>query len=142
MAFKVLRELASFLHATPFYMVMMDETSDMSNCEQVTVFLRWISEDFEVNEEFMGLYSIKAKILFSAIKDVLLRFNLALSNIRGQCYDATAAMAGCKSGVVTRLLQEQPGYNSQLLVSMPCTVTAMHMLYISPVEIRESKLRY
>ena len=86
---------------------MMDETTDVSNCEQVVVYLQWVSEDFEVNEEFMGLYSIKAEILFSAIKDILLRFN-ALSNIRRQCYDAASAMAGYKSGVATRLLQEQP----------------------------------
>ena len=104
MAFKVLRELASFLHATPFYMVMMDETTDVSNCEQVMVCLQWISEDFEENEEFMGLYSIKAEILLSAIKDVLLRFSPALSNIRGQCYDAAAAMAEYKTGVATGLL--------------------------------------
>ena len=110
MAFKVLRELVSFLHATPFYTVMMDETTDASNCEQVVVCLCWVSEDFEVNEELMGLYSvdsIKAEILFSAIKDILLRFNLALSDIRGQC-DGTAPMAGYKIGVTTRLLQEQP----------------------------------
>ena len=109
MAFKVLRELASFLHATPFYMVMMDETTDVPNCEHVVVCLCWVSEDIEVNEELMGLYSvdsIKAEILFSAIKDILLRFILALSNIRGQCYNGTAAMAGYKMGVATRLLQE------------------------------------
>ena len=88
---------------------MMDETTDVSNCEQVVVCLCWVSEDFEVNEELMGLYSvdsINAEILFSAIKDILLRFNLALSNIRGQCYDGRAAMAGYKMGVATRLLQE------------------------------------
>ena len=108
MAFKILQELASFLHATPFYTVMMDETTGVSNCEQVMVFLRWVSEDFEVNEEYMGLYLIKAEILFSGIKDFLLRFNLALSNISGQSYDAAAAMAKYKLGVATRLLQEQP----------------------------------
>ena len=54
---------------------------------------------------YILLDSIKAEILFSAIKDIL---NLALSNIRGQCYDGTAAMAGYKMGVATRLLQEQP----------------------------------
>ena len=36
--FKVLWELASFLHATPSYMVMKDETTDVSNCEQVMFF--------------------------------------------------------------------------------------------------------
>ena len=47
MAFKFLRELASFLHATPFYMDMMNETTDVSNCEQVMVFLRWVSEEMK-----------------------------------------------------------------------------------------------
>ena len=38
MAFKVLQELVSFLHAPPLYMAMMDETTDMWNCEQVMFF--------------------------------------------------------------------------------------------------------
>ena len=61
MAFNVVRELASFLHASPSHTVMMDKTTDMSNCEQVMVFLRWVSEDFEANEELWAYIRSRLK---------------------------------------------------------------------------------
>lgn len=34
--------------------------------------------------------------------------NLSLDKARGQCYDGAAAMAGCRSGVAKRILDEEP----------------------------------
>ena len=51
---------------------MVDETTDVTNKEQVTVVMRRIDENFEVFEEFLGLYrvsSIDAASLFSVIRD-------------------------------------------------------------------------
>ena len=70
---------------------------------QVVVCLRWVSESFEVREDFVGLYEVdstEADKIFAAIKDVFLCLNLAISKVRGQCYDGAAAMSGTKSGVV------------------------------------------
>ena len=36
------------------------------------------------------------------------RFSLLFSKVSDQCYDGAPAMAGCKSGVATKLLQEEP----------------------------------
>ena len=110
MALQVLRVIASSLHSTAFYTVMADETTDTSNHEQVVICLHWVSNDFEVHKEFMGLYFvelIKADTLTAVIKDVLQRLNLSLSKLRGQCYDGAATMAGYKSGVAQQLLQEE-----------------------------------
>ena len=106
MALRVLREISASLQSSPFYTVMVDETADVGNVEQVVVCLRWVSEKFEVHEEFLGLYqveSIEAVKLYSAISDVLLRLNLAVSKVRGQCYDGASAMSGAKSGVAARM---------------------------------------
>lgn len=35
------------------------------------------------------------------MNDVLLRLNLSISKLRGQCYDGAATMSGYKSGVAT-----------------------------------------
>ena len=40
------------------------------------------------------------------IKDTLLRLNLSLTRVRGQCYDRAANMAGIRSGVAKQLLEE------------------------------------
>ena len=111
MAVQILRKIAASLHTTPFYTVMADETTDMSNREQVVVCLRWVSDKFEVHEEFIGLHvvaSIDANTLVSVIKDVLLRLNLSLNKVRGQCYDGAATMAGLRTGVAKQLSQDEP----------------------------------
>ena len=59
--------------------------------------LRWVSDKFEVHEEFIGLHvvaSIDANTLVSVIKDVLLRLNLSLNKVRGQCYDGACSNYG------------------------------------------------
>ena len=111
MALCVLREIAGSLQSASFFTVMVDETTDASNVEQIVVCLRWVSEKFEVQEEFVGLYEVAstgAEIIYAAITDVLLRLNLAVSKVRGQCYDGAATMSGAKSGVVTRLCAAEP----------------------------------
>jgi hypothetical protein len=47
MALQILRKIAASLHDTPFYTIMVDETTDMLNREQVVLCLRWVSEKFE-----------------------------------------------------------------------------------------------
>ena len=56
---------------------MMDETADISNQEQVTIVIRWISEKFEVHEEFFGVYEVLS----------IDATTLTFSCLRGQCYD-------------------------------------------------------
>ncbi len=111
MALRVLRGIAASIQATPFITVMVDETTDVSNVEQVVVCLRWVSGTLEVHEDFVGLFEVtstKAETIYAAITDVLLRLNLSLSRVRGQCYDGAATMSGAKSGVATRLCAAEP----------------------------------
>lgn len=37
---------------------MIDETTDITNQEQVTVIMRRIDENFAAHEEFLGLYAV------------------------------------------------------------------------------------
>ena len=86
----------------------MDETTDSANIEQVTLFLRWVSEELDVHEEFLGLYSvpsIDAATLTSVIQDVFTRLNISIRQLRGQYYDGASAMSGCRSGVAKRIAE-------------------------------------
>lgn len=52
---------------------MVDETTDKSNKEQVTLVLRWIDDsNFEVNEQFIGAYE-EETITSESIVSVILR---------------------------------------------------------------------
>ena len=111
MALRILRKISANLQSTQFYTVMIDETTDVSNIEQVVICLRWVSERFEAREDFIGLYqveSIEAEKLYRVITNVMLRLNLAVSKVRGQCYDGASAMTGAKSGVVARMYTVEP----------------------------------
>ena len=77
MALEILRKVAAPIRDAPFYTNMADETTDMSNREQVVLCIRWVT--VEVHEDFIGLYvveAIDAKTLILVIKDVLQRLNL------------------------------------------------------------------
>ena len=90
---------------------MVDETTDISNKEQVVLCFRWIDKYLEAHEEFIGLYlvgSTAASVLFSVIKDVFARMNIDIKKLRGQCYDGASSMSGSRSGIATRILQEEP----------------------------------
>lgn len=60
MGLQILREINSKLQCSPFLTIMADETTDASNREQVTLFLRWVTDDFQVHEEFLGLYTVNS----------------------------------------------------------------------------------
>lgn len=111
MAMHVLGDVSTCLQQSPFLTLMMDETTDVSNSEQMTIVMRWVSESLEVHEEFIGLYnvpSVDAETLATVAKDALVRLNLSISKLRGQCYDGASAMAGTKSGVAKRILDDEP----------------------------------
>ena len=84
----------------------IDECTDVLNQEQVAIILRWVDDQLTPLEEFIGLYavpSIDSSMLVSIIKDTLVRMNLSLSKLRGQCYDGASNMRGVKNGAAKQL---------------------------------------
>ena len=107
----VLRQIASNLQSSPFLTIMVDETTDVSNHEQVVICVRWVSVDFDVHEDFIGLSQvdkIDAGTLVAVIRDFFLRMNISLHKLRGQCYDGAAAMAGLRPGVGKQIEDLEP----------------------------------
>ena len=106
MALKVLREISSDIRNAEFYSIMADETADVSNTEQLVLCIRWVDDDLQSREEFIGLHAIDttdANTIVLVIKDVLLRMNLSISRCRGQCYDGCSTMKGDKNGVAKQI---------------------------------------
>lgn len=94
-----------------WYAIVADEARDVANREQLNVTIRWVSAEYAVNEDPVGLFCLPdttANTLVMVIKDVLLRCGLSLSLCRGQGYDGASNMQGRRSGVVARILDESP----------------------------------
>lgn len=86
MALQVLCEITANLQSSANFTIMVDETTDMSNKEQVVLVFRWVDNDLVPHEEFVGLYqtdSISSNALVAVIRDVLLRLNLKIECCRG-----------------------------------------------------------
>lgn len=111
MATEVLRSKVSTIQERKFFSIMADEGTDVSNIEQLSFCLRSVDSEFNVSEDFIGFYeltNIKSETIVKAIKDILLRCHLSLENCRGQTYDGASNMMGKRSGVSTKILEEQP----------------------------------
>ena len=111
MGLHVLRSIADQIQSSPFITVMIDETNDVTNQEQVAIVFRRVDGNLDVCEEFVGLYhvdSIGAESLTAVIKDTMIRLNLSMSRLRGQCYDGCSTMSGARTGVAKRIADEEP----------------------------------
>ena len=90
---------------------MADKMTDNSNQEQFVLCLRWVDEDLNLHEEFIGLHvvpNICADTLVACIRDTLIRMNLSIQNCRDQCYEEASNMAGSKSGIAAQTKTEEP----------------------------------
>ena len=55
MALHILTAIANNLQIAPFYTIIADETTDISNQEQLVVCMQWVDSELDVHEEFVGL---------------------------------------------------------------------------------------
>ena len=111
LAHSLLRTLLTDLQAAEFFSVIMDETADISVKEQASICIRVVTEELETEEVFLGFYqtaSTTSETLFQLLQDVLIRFSLPVSRLRGQCYDGAANMAGARTGLQARMLELEP----------------------------------
>ena len=57
-ALRILRKVANSVLADAFFTIMADETTDVSNREQVVLVLRHVDKELNVQEDFIGLYVV------------------------------------------------------------------------------------
>ena len=111
MALEVLRQVVSSLHTAIFLTIMVDETTDISNKEQVVICFRWVDSKLEAHEEFFRLHQVEstqATALLAVIHDVLLRLNVSITKLSGQCYDGASSISGSRGGVATLISEKEP----------------------------------
>ena len=112
MAHSVLKRILDSVKLNTYYAIIVDEATDVSFKEQVSICLRYTSDDSnQTHEDFVGMYetgSTTAETLTLLIKDALCRFGLDLHNCRGQAYDGASNMSGRLSGVQARICAQYP----------------------------------
>ena len=108
---QVLRRKLYNINNSKMFSLMSDEYTDISNKQQLSLCTRWVDDDLNACEDFLGFYeipNIKSQTIVTCIKDALTRFNLPLTNLRGQTYDGASNILGKKSGVAAQIKLIQP----------------------------------
>jgi len=111
LAHSMLRQLVNEIRSHEYFALIVDETTDISRIEQLSLCIRHVDEHFNILDDFIGLYATPktdAATITSVIKDSLCRLNLTLTNLRAQCYDGASNMSGVHSGVQQRIRNDQP----------------------------------
>ena len=57
---QVLHDVVASIQLAPFYALMVDETTDVSNKQQVVFCLRWVDNSLEAHEKFAGMYKVES----------------------------------------------------------------------------------
>nr|XP_022900894.1 general transcription factor II-I repeat domain-containing protein 2A-like [Onthophagus taurus] len=106
----------------------LDESTDISSTAQLLIFIRGVTQDFEVLEELLGMCSLKGQTKGVDILNVLLdecsKTDLDLSKLSGVATDGAPSMIGVNSGLVTLLkkhLQEK-NINAEDLMQFHCII--------------------
>ena len=83
------------------YAIIVDGTQDCTCQEQESICIRYVDENLEPQEVFVGLFAVDdttGLALSHMIVDVLLRSDLPITSLRGQPYDGAANMSGAYKG--------------------------------------------
>jgi len=125
MSSHILRNVSKKIHGSGALTLMCDECTDISNKEQLTICFRWVDQNLNDHENFIGLYqvnNITAATLTGSIKDALLQLQIDLSMCRGQSYDGASNMSGAKNGVAAQITTTEKG-----AVYMHCYAHALNL---------------
>nr|CAH7721623.1 unnamed protein product [Callosobruchus chinensis] len=108
---EILRKIIKLVQNAVYYSVVIDETSDITNHEQVTFYFRYVDTNLNIHETFFGLYkttSTTSENLFEIFNDVLRRFDINIKTCRGLCTDGAANVSGARTGLQTRIKAIEP----------------------------------
>ena len=103
---------------------MADETTDESTKTQLSICVRYLTDNFEVEEAFLGfvdLHKTDAETISEVLIDNVQQWGLDSSKWRGQGYDGASTMSGHVS-VVQGLPQNCPRQ------SFLCTAEAIALI--------------
>ncbi|KAK9666171.1 hypothetical protein RND81_14G166300 [Saponaria officinalis] len=91
------------------FSILVDETLDVSNKEQMAIILRFVDREELIRERFFKVISVGdtcSQTLKDEISKVLAQYDLQVENIHGQGYDGANNMRGQFNGLQALFLRE------------------------------------
>lgn len=109
-----------------YFGIVLDSTPDISHVDQLTFVIRYVAIDSMPIERFVCFVpnvGHKAEEIVNTVLGLFEKFNLEISNCRGQSYDNAANMSGIYSGVQARIKQLSP-----LAEYVPCSAHSLNLV--------------
>lgn len=122
---RLIRRIICSVQQSKWFSLIADETTDCSHHEQFCIAIRWVSPEYEIHEDLIGIVDVPnttAETLTSMILDLLIRCGLDIKNCRGQAYDGASNMTGRLNGVATRVKSITPA-----AVSIHCVAHSLQL---------------
>lgn len=99
------------INLAPFFSVQVDETTDISGKSQLSIIIRYVTEDGQPKERFMGFFNVSrgktAEDLKNILVEVLKVYNFE-SKLVCQTYDGAAVMASELNGLQKKIKELAP----------------------------------
>ncbi|KAK0148944.1 General transcription factor II-I repeat domain-containing protein 2 [Merluccius polli] len=93
-----------------FFSLACDEITDITNTAQLAIFIRGITEDFDVREDLLSLEAMhgttRGEDLFEKLVSALQKFELSFEKLSGLTTDGAPAMVGSQKGLTALVKQE------------------------------------
>ncbi|CAF2100084.1 unnamed protein product [Rotaria magnacalcarata] len=94
LADQIRRKISNEIKNRPF-VLMADESKDISSKEQLSVVLRYVDAENQIHEHFMGftkLDQFDAKALYEKLYELLMKHDISIQDCIGQCYDGSTIL--------------------------------------------------
>ncbi|XP_060616127.2 protein FAM200C-like isoform X1 [Anolis sagrei] len=95
----------------PIFSIQLDESTDVANCSQLMVYVRYI-HDGDFKDEFLFCKALEttttAREVFDTVDSFLTEQNISWEKVCGVCTDGAPAMLGCRSGFQRLVWNKSP----------------------------------
>ena len=111
MSIDVMEQILSEIKASPVFSFQLDESTDVSSCSQLLVFVRYIHLE-DIKEEFLFCRALKTTTKGEDVMEMISSFfesnDLQWKNLCGVCTDGAPAMLGSRSGFQSKVKELAP----------------------------------
>ncbi|CAB3239226.1 unnamed protein product [Arctia plantaginis] len=105
----------------------LDESTDISSTAQLLIFIRGVTQDFEVLEELLGMCSLKGVQtrgvdILNVLLDECSKTNLDLSKLSGVATDGAPSMIGVRLVTLLKKHLQEKNMNAEDLMQFHCII--------------------
>ena len=91
-----------------YFALAFDETTDILDTSQLSIFVRGVNDEMKVTEDFLDVIGLKERTTGSTVKDAVVKcaedHGLGLKNLIGIATDGAPSMVGRNAGAVALIL--------------------------------------